>query len=84
MVPPTEYVHMVSESGGGIHPQEDYLEAVEANEPASTRAVAESVGVTRQGADYRLRRLEEAGKVESTKIGGSLAWSLATGDGTNE
>lgn len=53
-----------------------YLEAVRKHQPASTSKIAEAVGVTRQGADYRLRRLEQEGKVSSTMIGNSLAWTL--------
>lgn len=55
---------------------DEYLEAISEHEPASTKEVADAVGVTRQGADYRLRRLEEDGLVTSAKIGNSLAWSV--------
>lgn len=58
------------------HPEEDYLEAVDEHSPASTKEVAEAVGVTRQGADYRLRELEKDGKVESKMVGNSLVWML--------
>lgn len=53
---------------------EEYIGAVEKHSPASTRDVAEEVGVTRQGADYRLRKLESEEKVRSERIGNSLAW----------
>ncbi|UPM42859.1 winged helix-turn-helix transcriptional regulator [Halocatena salina] len=56
---------------------EDYIEAVKKHSPASTREVAEEVGVTRQGADYRLRKLESEGQVRSERIGNSLAWFLS-------
>jgi len=59
------------------YPEEDYLEAIREHTPASTREVAEAVGVTRQGADYRLRQLEEHGKVTSKMVGNSLVWMLA-------
>ena len=52
----------------------EYLSAVREHEPASTREVAEEVGVTRQGADYRLRALEEDGLVRKKKAGNSLIW----------
>jgi predicted transcriptional regulator len=52
------------------------LEAVRDNEPAATSEVAEQVCVTRQGADYRLRRLKEQGKVRKKKAGNSLIWFL--------
>jgi predicted HTH transcriptional regulator len=56
--------------------EEDYLEAIRAHSPASTTEIAEEVGVTRQGADYRLRQLEEDGKVKSMMKGNSLLWTL--------
>ena len=59
------------------HADEEFLEAVARTEPASTKEIADAVGVTRQNADQRLRRLEDAGRVTSKKIGNSLAWSLA-------
>lgn len=58
-------------------PEEDYFEAIRDHSPATTSEIAEAVGVTRQGADYRLRRLEEEGKVESQMIGNSLIWSVS-------
>lgn len=64
------------------HPEEDYLEAVRKYEPAATSEVAESVGVTRQGADYRLRQLEEDGLVRSKMAGNSLVWFVV--DETDE
>ena len=59
-----------------VHSTEDYLEAVRGHEPAATREVAAAVGVTRQGADYRLRQLELAGLVWAKKIGWELVWML--------
>lgn len=58
------------------HPESEYIAAVRDLEPAGTSEVAERVGVERQSADYRLRKLEEAGKVRSKKIGNTLAWLL--------
>jgi DNA-binding Lrp family transcriptional regulator len=58
---------------------EELLDAVAANAPAATAAVADAVDLTRQAADHRLRRLREAGRVESVEIGGSLAWSVSGG-----
>lgn len=57
-----------------------YLDAVDETSPATTTAVADAVGVTRQGADYRLRSLEEDGLVEGTLIGNTLVWSLPDDD----
>ena len=59
---------------------EELLDAVAANAPAATAAVADAVDLTRQAADHRLRQLREAGRVESVEIGGSLAWSVGPGD----
>jgi len=64
--------HFQAEHGDG-----EYLAAVADREPAGTAEVAEAVGVTRQNADRRLRRLEDQELVTSKKIGTSLAWSLA-------
>lgn len=59
------------------HDDREYLRAVADREPAATGEIADVVGVTRQNADHRLRRLEDRGKVGSKKIGTSLAWFLA-------
>lgn len=61
---------------GVVHAEEEFIDAVEKHEPAATREVAEEVGVTRQGADYRLRQLEESGHVRSKKVGRELVWML--------
>ena len=53
---------------------EDYLNAVREHEPASTSDIADAVDVTRQGADYRLRKLEEEERVRSKMVGNSLVW----------
>lgn len=58
------------------HSVDEYLDAVREHEPASTREVADAVGVTRQGADYRLRQLSDEGLVESKLAGNSLIWSV--------
>jgi DNA-binding transcriptional ArsR family regulator len=70
----------MSESTGGDHSDAEYLDAVRAHEPAATSEVAAAVGVARQSADYRLRKLRNDGKVTSKRIGNSLAWSLAADD----
>jgi len=56
------------------HTDTDILAAVRAHEPAATSEVAAEVGMTRQGADRRLRRLRDTGRVNSKKIGASLVW----------
>lgn len=54
------------------HTDEETLAAVRAHEPAAASEVAGEVGTTRQGADRRLRRLRDEGRVNSKKIGASL------------
>lgn len=55
---------------------DEIIEAVEENQPAGTSDVGKAVGMSRQNADYRLRKLEEQGKVRKKKIGRTLAWSI--------
>ena len=59
------------------HSDEELVDAVREYEPAGTSEVAERVGLARQSADYRLRKLADAGRVRSKKVGGSLVWSLS-------
>jgi len=53
---------------------EEILGAVRAHEPAATSEVAGEIGISRQAADYRLRRLRDEGRVSNKKIGASLVW----------
>jgi len=53
-----------------------FLEAVRTHDPAATGEVAEAVGCPRRTADYRLRKLREAGRVRSKMAGNSLIWFL--------
>lgn len=55
----------------------DILNAVEKHEPASTKEIADELGMVRQSADYRLRKLLEQGSVSKKTIGNSLAWSIS-------
>lgn len=55
---------------------EEIITAVGENEPAGTTEIGEAVGLARQNADYRLRKLEGQGKVRKKKIGRTLAWLL--------
>lgn len=59
-----------------MHTDREYYHAVENNEPAATSEVADEVGVSRQEADRRLRKLESQGKVKKKKVGVSLVWYL--------
>lgn len=70
----------MTDSTGERHSDKTYVDAVREHEPAGTTEVAETVGVARQSADYRLRQLEDKGLVESKKIGNSLAWSVVNDD----
>lgn len=56
----------------------EVLAAVRKYEPAATSEIADELGIKRPSADYRLRQLEDEGKVASKKIGASLAWTLTT------
>jgi len=55
---------------------DEFLEAVREHEPAGTSEVADVIGCTTQNADYRLRKLQDAGRVESKKVGPSLVWMI--------
>jgi predicted ArsR family transcriptional regulator len=52
----------------------DVLNAVDRHEPAATSEVAESIGMTRQGAEKRLKALLENEKVSRKMIGASAVW----------
>ena len=62
------------------HSDEDVLAAVRKHEPAGTAEVASELGIARQSADFRLRKLEDEGSVSVEKIGGSLVWSVLPED----
>ena len=61
------------------HADQEYLAAVAEHEPAGTAEIAATVGVTRQNADRRLRRLREAEQLSCKKIGTALVWTLEDG-----
>lgn len=52
----------------------DVLDAVYRLTPAGTAEVAELIGFSRQSADYRLRKLEEQGRIWSKKVGPTKVW----------
>ena len=56
------------------HSDADVLDAVRENDPAGTSEVADHLGVARQSADQRLRKLAEAGRVHRKKIGAVAVW----------
>lgn len=53
---------------------EEFLEAVRVNSPASTSEVAEAVGSSQDNTYRRLKALEDADKVDSKMAGNSLIW----------
>jgi predicted ArsR family transcriptional regulator len=61
--------------------EQEVIEAIKKHSPAATSEVADEIGMTRQGADARLRRLHEAGVVEKKKIAAALVWFV---DADNE
>jgi len=64
--------------GGQFEPEytdEEVVEAVAENEPAGTTEVADELGIARQSADYRLRRLLDEERVSKKKVGNSLVCS---------
>jgi len=60
------------------HDTSEYLEAIRKGSHA-TADIADEVGVARQSADERLRKLADEGLVEKGKVGNSLYWSLPNG-----
>ena len=58
------------------HTDADVLDAVREHDPAGTSEVAAELGVARQSADQRLRKLEDAGRVHRKKIGAVAVWWL--------
>jgi hypothetical protein len=56
--------------------ESDVVAAVRSYDPAATSEVADELGIERQSADYRLRKLRDTGDVCSKKIGASLVWYL--------
>lgn len=53
-----------------------FVDAVRKHQPASTKEVAQAVGCPRRTADYRLRKLQDEGQVDSKMAGNSLIWFL--------
>lgn len=57
------------------HADRDVLAAVRDHNPAATSEVASDLGIARQSADYRLRKLADEGRVRQKKIGASAVWT---------
>ena len=58
------------------HPDQEFLDLVAENQPATTKEVADGIGCSRRNADYRLRRLADDGRVSKKKAGTSLVWMV--------
>ena len=52
----------------------EILNAVYRCTPAGTNEVADLVGISRQGAEYRLKTLEEDERIWSKKVGPTRVW----------
>lgn len=75
----TEYFEQDQESGKieERYPDQEFLDAVEDHEPASTSEVADAVGCSRRNALNRLNTLEDADQIRSKDVGRSFVWFLA-------
>ena len=74
----TEYFEQNRESGKieEQYPDQEFLDAVEEHDPASTSEVADAVGCTRRNALNRLKTLEDAGRIKGKDVGRSFVWLL--------
>jgi predicted transcriptional regulator len=72
----TEYFEQDRESGKieERYPDQEFLDAVEDHDPASTSEVAEAVGCTRRNALNRLKTLEDTDQIRSKDVGRSFVW----------
>jgi predicted ArsR family transcriptional regulator len=52
----------------------ELLNAVYRHTPAGTQEIADAVGISRQGATYRLDNLEERGVIWCKKVGPTRVW----------
>lgn len=62
---------------------ERFVRVVSEREPAGTTEIADAVGMTRPGAYRRLQQLDDAGRVDVSRIGGSLVWRQTAVDAAN-
>lgn len=66
------------------HSDADVIAAVRKHTPAATSEVGDELGIARQSADYRLRKLADEGRVKKKKIGASLVWAVAPSEAGDE
>jgi len=55
---------------------EEFINPVRDNEPATTKEVMDVVGISRTAALYRLDKLEDEGVLTSKEAGTSLVWMI--------
>lgn len=69
-----------SENGKFVptYPEEEFLAAADGG--AVTSTVGEAVGCNKETARYRLKKLEQEGKVERVRIGTADLWSLVNSE----
>lgn len=65
------------EDGRRTVSEQTIIETIQELEPrATTPQIAQHIELSRQGAGYRLRNMEEEGKVESETISRTKLWSV--------
>lgn len=67
---------MPDEPHNRLFSNDDFIEAVRQNAPASTPEVSNSVGCSVETARVRLAELHENGMVDKKTIGGSSVWYI--------
>lgn len=55
-----------------------FIEAVRKHSPASTREIADEIGIHRRSAQHRLDALADDKRIDKKKVGNSLVWSERT------
>jgi predicted transcriptional regulator len=58
------------------YPLQEFIEALDELGPSGTTDISDYIGCDRRTAYLKLKSLEEAGEVSSTKVGNSLFWKL--------
>lgn len=53
---------------------DEFVNVVYQHTPAGTTEVADTVGISRQATEYRLKKLEDQGRIWSKKIGPTRIW----------
>lgn len=66
------------------HSNSDLLDYLATDGPAGTQAIADEFGYTQPTAYRRLRQLEQAGEVDSQRVGNALLWSINDTEATDK